>query len=324
MTKSLTDITLCISKELQDFENRFSQCLSDNEDKALNAVLRYAFGMKGKRVRPMLAMLVAGALGKITEQTMRGALIVELLHTASLLHDDVLDNSSKRRDQETINSIWGNHVAILTGDYLYGRALSLIKTQEDFNLMPVYAKIAMDLPKGEMSEVQATNNTDTSITTYLKVIYDKTASLIEAAVLTGILSCQGDLSQEDNIRELGKSIGIAFQIKDDMLDYSENTGKKAGIDIQEKKITLPLIYYMEQSSEEERERILEFIYSDSKTETEIEEFVRKVANSGAMLKVEEVLKEHSQKALDILGNLPKNQYTEALFDLVQYLIFRNK
>ncbi|MCF0210827.1 MAG: polyprenyl synthetase family protein [Bacteroidales bacterium] len=322
MEKNLKNITSCIEKDLEDFEQRFSKCLSDKEDSTLHQILRYAFDMKGKRIRPVLAMLVAGGLGQITEQTKRASLIVELLHMASLLHDDVLDNSNKRRGKQTINSLWGNHVAILVGDYMYGRALSLINTREDFNLMPIYAKIAMDLPKGEIDEMESTEKTDTSVETYLKVIYNKTASLIEASVLAGLVSSGADAKYEEQIRELGKSIGIAYQIKDDMLDYKNNTGKQQGIDIQEKKITLPLIYFLEQSSETEKEKILEFVYSDQKTQEETDSFVARISQSEAMKKVEADLEYHSRKALQIAESLPQNAYTMALTQLVQYLIFR--
>lgn len=322
MTNSLNDITSCISTELKVFENELSSCLIEKGNDSLNAILSYTFDMKGKRVRPILSFLSAGALGKISKQTMRGALIVELLHTASLLHDDVLDNSTKRRNKQTINALWGNRLAILAGDYIYGKALSLIQTQEDFNLMPVYAKIAMDLPIGEISELKATDDIDVSLSTYLKVIYGKTASLIEASVLTGMLSCGKNVEFENQVKEFGKNLGMAFQIKDDILDYDTNTGKPKGIDIKEKKITLPLIYYLEEAKKEDKQEIIDFLYSEDKTEEKVNYFLDKIIQSQAIQKTKNKLMEHNQKALNALEVFPNNDFTKALKLLVQYLTIR--
>lgn len=326
MTRKLTEITNCIQKELKDFEEMFASCFSA-DNSSLDNMLKYIVSLKGKRIRPIITLLCALSFGKTTKQTFRSAIVVELLHTASLLHDDVIDQSSVRRGKKTLNARFDNHLAVLVGDYLYGKALSLLQTQEDFNLMPIFGKIATDLPQGEIREDEAINKKDTSIDFYLKVIYEKTASLIEASALCGACSCEKDNETEINfqqIKELGKAIGMAFQIKDDILDYKDNTGKEKGIDIKEGKITIPLIYYIESVSEEEKEEILSMLYSPNKTEVMIKDLLQKVSDSGAIDRAEQTMISYSKQALNIINTFPKNIYSKSLGELVQYLTKRDK
>ena len=326
MTRKLTEITNCIQKELKDFEEMFASCFSA-DNSSLDNMLKYIVSLKGKRIRPIITLFCALSFGKTTKQTFRSAIVVELLHTASLLHDDVIDQSSVRRGKKTLNARFDNHLAVLVGDYLYGKALSLLQTQEDFNLMPIFGKIATDLPQGEIREDEAINKKDTSIDFYLKVIYEKTASLIEASALCGACSCEKDNETEINfqqIKELGKAIGMAFQIKDDILDYKDNTGKEKGIDIKEGKITIPLIYYIESVSEEEKEEILSMLYSPNKTEVMIKDLLQKVSDSGAIDRAEQTMISYSKQALNIINTFPKNIYSKSLGELVQYLTKRDK
>lgn len=326
MTRKLTEITNCIQKELKDFEEIFASCFSA-DNSSLDNMLKYVVSLKGKRIRPIITLFCALSFGKTTKQTFRSAIVVELLHTASLLHDDVIDQSSVRRGKKTLNARFDNHLAVLVGDYLYGKALSLLQTQEDFNLMPIFGKIATDLPQGEIREDEAINKKDTSIDFYLKVIYEKTASLIEASALCGACSCEKDNETEINfqqIKELGKAIGMAFQIKDDILDYKDNTGKEKGIDIKEGKITIPLIYYIESVSEEEKEEILSMLYSPNKTEVMIKDLLQKVYDSGAIDRAEQTMISYSKQALNIINTFPKNIYSKSLGELVQYLTKRDK
>lgn len=321
MTK-IEEITTCIQKDLHDFEEMFSNAFSQ-EKSALGDMLTYLLTLKGKRIRPMLTLLVAASFAKISVSTIRTAVIIELLHTASLLHDDVIDESFYRRNEKTLNAIWDNRASILVGDYLYGKALALIKTQEDFNLMPVFAKIAMDLPKGEIGEMEVTNTKSTSKDQYLKIIYEKTASLIEASTMCGALTCKAQNIDLDKIRELGHNIGMAFQIKDDLLDYLENTGKKKGADIREKKITLPLIYYMETLTEKEKEETLSFLYSDKKEQKEIDLLIEKITQSGVISRSQQEVDYYSTRAKNIVSTFPKNIYSQSLIKLVEYLTERN-
>lgn len=326
MTNKLTEITNCIQRELKDFEDMFASCFSA-DNSSLDNMLKYVVSLKGKRIRPIITILCALTFGKATKQTFRSAIITELLHTASLLHDDVIDESTVRRGKRTLNASFNNHLAILVGDYLYGKALSLLQTQEDFNLMPIFGKIAMDLPQGEIREDEATDKKDTSLDFYLKVIYEKTASLIEASVLCGACSCEKDSKEEINIQQIkdfGKAIGMAFQIKDDVLDYKDNTGKEKGIDIKESKITIPLIYYLESVDEEEKAEVLSMLYSSEKTDEMIKDLLQKVCDSGAIDRAEQTMNSYSEQALNIISTFPKNIYSQSLFELVQYLTRRDK
>jgi octaprenyl-diphosphate synthase len=325
MTKNLKEISTCIEKELEKFEEMFKSFFECDED-ILNQVLSYLYSQKGKHIRPIISFLVAKTYGQVNEKTLRSAIILELLHTASLLHDDVIDDSFKRRNKKTVNIVWDNKTAILVGDYLYGKCLSLIKTQEDFNLMPVYAKIGVDLPEGELREKYFSENLNTNINNYLKVIYQKTASLLACSAKVGALTCNNKEISTEKIEDLGESLGMAFQIKDDILDFSltDESGKGIGNDIKEKKITLPTIYYLEEKNNDEQRQILDFISKDNKEETEIKSLIVSVNNSQAIQKAENILKEYSNKAQTIIETMPKNIYSEALNDLVQYLIDRKK
>ncbi|MDO5759974.1 MAG: polyprenyl synthetase family protein [Bacteroidota bacterium] len=321
MTK-IEEITTCIHKDLNDFEKMFSDAFLQ-EKSALGSMLSYLSTLKGKRIRPMLTLLVAASFAQINVQTTRAAVIIELLHTASLLHDDVIDESLYRRNEKTLNAIWDNRASVLVGDYLYGKALSLIETKEDFNLMPVYAKIAMDLPKGEIREMEATNTKNGTIDRYLKIIYEKTASLIEASVMCGALSCGSKEIDMKVMQEFGHSIGMAFQIKDDLLDYLDNTGKEKGADIREKKMTLPFIYYMESIDKKEREETLSFLYSDKKEERQIENVIERISLSGAVERAQKDVEYYNQKARNIASHFPTNVYSTSLTKLVEYLTERN-
>ncbi|MCH3924056.1 MAG: polyprenyl synthetase family protein [Bacteroidales bacterium] len=325
MNKDLTQITKCIKDELNIFEKCFEDIFNDDYP-FLNNILSYNYSQKGKHIRPILSILIAKTYGDVTENTYRACVILELLHTASLLHDDVIDDSNKRRDKETINSKYGDKTAILLGDYLYGKCLSIIKTQEDFNLIPIYAKVGLNLPKGEIKEKIFSEKLDSKIESYLSMIDDKTVALIEAATKIGGLTCKNSDIDISVVGDFGVNIGRAFQIKDDILDYSidNKLDKEVGNDIKEKKITIPLIYYLDSLNKNDREDVLKFIAEDDKRQQDINDLIVKVSNSQAMKKVEDILNSYSNKAIENINLMPNNIYSETLKDLVQYLIYRNK
>ena len=310
---------------MQEFETLFNNCFS-SEDKLLNDILVYTNSMKGKRIRPLLIFLTAKTFGNITEQTFRSAVIIELLHTASLLHDDVIDNSGLRRNNRTVNALFGDKAAILVGDYLYGKALATIKTEEDFLLMNVFSRIALQLPQGEIKETDVTFNKDTDLSTYLNVIYYKTASLISAATECGARTCRNPNINVQEMTLLGENIGMAFQIRDDILDYDENNlmGKGLGNDIKEKKITLPFIYYLETLDKKRKEEMIELFFSDNKSDEDIHSIIDNVRKSGVIEKSIERQKEYSEKALKCVDTMPLNDYSVQLRALVQYLTIRKQ
>ncbi len=324
MTDKLTAITSCIAKELDGFEEQMSEALAVKDD-FLKQMMNKILLSKGKRIRPILIFLIAKALGKVTQMTYRGAVVVELLHSASLLHDDVIDNAELRRQKPTINSLFGNKLAILAGDYLYGKALQSIKTKEDFSLMDVFAKIALELPQGEILELQDTNTKNTNIEDYLRVIYYKTASLVSASCEIGLRSC-GCKEYSQDIITLGDNLGLAYQIKDDLLDYdTENhLGKGFGNDIKECKITLPIIHLFETLKGEEKIKLFNLFFKNNKSQEEINTILQMVNHSQALSKTKHLQEDYSHKAMEIVSKLPKNEYTIALSELVKFLIYRNQ
>jgi octaprenyl-diphosphate synthase len=322
MTTTLPDIVYCVKSELEEFEKRLLFCFKD-EPLILGSFLECLLAKKGKRIRPLLTFLTANICGKVTEATYRSALILENLHAASLVHDDVLDQSDIRRGGQTINSLWGNNNAILLGDYLYGKCLGQIETQEDFNLMPVYARIGMSLPKGELYQKYACENQDTSKQSYFSVIYNKTASLFEASVEIGVLT-SGCGDKIKSMKQLGYNLGIAFQIKDDVLDFNDQSfsEKPVGNDICEKKITLPLIYLLEKVSAKEKQEILSFIFQDDKSKEDVQSLMNIVIAQGCLEEAQAEVIKFSDLAKKQLEVEKESIYKTSLLDLIDFLANR--
>lgn len=325
MDAKLKDIISCLSKEMEIFEQKFKENFISS-DNLLGGLLNYENAKKGKRIRPLLIFLIAKTFGQITLQTYRSAIIIELLHTSSLLHDDVIDESLTRRDKRTINSLFGNKIAILVGDYLYGRALATIETKEDFSLMDVFSRIALQLPQGEIKEEEVNKDKSIDFGAYMQIIYYKTASLISAATECGARTCGNENVDREKMALLGKNIGMAFQIRDDILDYTLNNkmGKGVGNDIRERKITIPYIYYLNTLTEDKKEESVEEFFAIDKTEEQINNIIDKVNKSGAIDKAIELQEKYSKAALEIVDSMPLNEYSVALRALVQYLTIRNE
>jgi len=325
MDAKLQDIISCLSNEMKVFEDMFKENFF-SKDNLLGRLLSYEESLKGKRIRPLLIFLIAKTFGNITLQTYRSAIIIELLHTASLLHDDVIDDSMIRRQKQTINSLFGNKIAILVGDYLYGKALATIKTQEDFLLMDIFSRIAIQLPQGELKEEEINSDKSTDLEAYLQIIHYKTASLISAGAECGARSCQNPNVDLEEISLLGKNIGMAFQIRDDILDYTidNEMGKGVGNDIREKRVTIPYIYYLNTLEEKKREEKIELFFDSNKTNSEISRIIEEVNRSGAIQKAMKLQEEYSSSALKIVDAMPLNEYSVQLRSLVQYLTIRNE
>ncbi|MDR1005755.1 MAG: polyprenyl synthetase family protein [Bacteroidales bacterium] len=320
----LRDIQAVINKELRDFENLTNQSLKE-EKYLLKDIIDYGFSIGGKRIRPTLMFLIANIFGSPTPATYRSAVILELIHTASLTHDDVLDESDMRRGRKTINKCWDNNTAILFGDYLYGKCLQLIKTSEDFNLLPIYAKVAIALPKGELLQQSVSQYGIYSEEDYFEIIYNKTASLLEASCEAGAMTCNA-VSDYALAKEIGRNLGIAYQIKDDILDFSINkdVGKPIGNDIMEKKITLPMIYFLKSLQEDRRNEVLAFIKADNKEENQIKSLINTLLEGDFIKQAEEQVAFYSNKAKQIISSLPQNAYSKALSDFADYFIGRQQ
>lgn len=321
----IKNITDPIRDYLDLFDKRFSESL-ELEGFFIDDIIKYILEKRGKKIRPILTFLAAKISGGITSQTIRCALILELLHTASLIHDDVIDESDKRRGKKTLNRIWGNNTAVLFGDYLYGKCLELIETQSDFNLLPKFAKIGSELPLGELLQKQVAEGIDYSEETYYKVIGKKTATMMEASAELGAISSGATKDVVNLLKNFGFYMGLAFQVRDDILDFSPefNTGKPYGNDIKEKKKTLPLIYLLDDSNKEERDEILKFVNRDDKSEKEILELIEKVNKGGYLEKANDKVQSFCKLAEIQLNDFKDSESKTGLIDLLYSLANRKK
>ena len=290
----------------------------------VDLVTRYIIRQKGKKIRPLLVLLSAKVSGGINERSYRGAVLVELLHTATLVHDDVVDNADKRRGLWSINKVFKNKVAVLMGDYLLSKGLLIAMEGKDYDFLEVITNTVKRMSEGELLQIQKTRKLDIDEETYFKVISDKTASLIETCCTIGAMSATSNEDYISAMKDFGKNLGISFQIRDDILDYEGKlsiTGKRAGGDIKEKKITLPLIYSLNQVSSDKAAEIRKII-KNGKDKPEVEaviDFVRE--NKGIDYSIG-TAGTYSQNAKEALKIVPDSQSKLALEALVDFVIKR--
>ena len=319
----LTEISKPIKSELDKFNSLFKEAIKSKVG-LVDLVANYILRQKGKKIRPLLVLLSAKISGGITERAYRGAVLVELLHTATLVHDDVVDNADKRRNFWSINAVFKNKVAVLMGDYLLSRGLMLAVEGKDHDFLGVVTEAVKRMSEGELLQIQKTRKLDIDEATYFKVISDKTASLLETCCQIGAMSASDNTEYHRAMKEFGSSIGIAFQIRDDILDFEGNSsliGKPIGGDIKEKKITLPLIYALNQVSKSEASGIKKLIKNSGKKENvkAIIEFVRE--NKGIEYAVR-TSNEYSIKAKEALNIYPDSPAKIAMEALVEFIIDR--
>jgi len=321
--KPLNEISQPIKSELEKFNELFKQSLKSKVG-LVDMVAKYIIRQKGKKIRPLLVLLSAKIAGGINERTYRGAVLVELLHTATLVHDDVVDNAEKRRGMWSINKVFKNKVAVLMGDYLLSRGLMIAVDGKDFDFLGVITNTVKRMSEGELLQIQKTRKLDIDEETYFKVISDKTASLLETCCHIGALSGTDNQEYHEAMRLFGLNMGMAFQIRDDILDYEGSTtviGKPVGGDIKEKKITLPLIYSLDQVSNGQASAIRKIIRNGNKKENvkQVIEFVRE--HKGIDYAIETAIG-YSDKAREALKVLPDSQTRLALESLVDFVIER--
>ena len=318
----LSEISQPIKSELDKFQALFKESMKSKVG-LVDLVANYILRQKGKKVRPLLVLLSAKVSGGISARAYRGAVLVELLHTATLVHDDVVDNANKRRGLWSINAVFKNKVAVLMGDYLLSRGLMLAVEGKDYDFLGVVTDAVKRMSEGELLQIQKTRKLDIDEATYFRVISDKTASLLETCCQIGAMSASENVEYHKAMKEFGSSVGVAFQIRDDILDFEGTAsmiGKPVGGDIKEKKITLPLIYAMNQVSKSEAGRIRNLIKNGSKKDIkEILEFVRK--NRGIEYAIE-TSREYSQKAKEAIKIFPESPAKIALEALVDFIIDR--
>jgi octaprenyl-diphosphate synthase len=324
MALKLQDIQAPVQSEMEDFEKKFRQSMRSNV-MLLDKITQYIVRRKGKQMRPLFVFLSAGSAGQISESTYRGAAMIELLHTASLVHDDVVDDAHYRRGFFSINALWKNKIAVLVGDFLLSRGLLLSVEHGDFNFLKIVSEAVRDMSEGELLQMEKARKLDIDESIYYEVIRQKTASLITSCCRVGASSSGASAETIDLMAKFGEAVGMAFQIKDDLFDYgSEQIGKPTGIDIKEKKMTLPLIHALSKASSSEKRRIKGLVKKGEKSNKAVTEVIAFVRESGGIDYAEGVMRKYHHEANDLLDQLPDSIYRTSLRNLVQFTIDRNK
>ncbi len=319
----INQISKPIKSELDIFNVQFKESIRSKVS-LVDLVARYIIRQKGKKIRPLLVLLSAKVAGGVTDRSYRGAVLVELLHTATLVHDDVVDNADKRRGVWSINALFKNKVAVLMGDYLLSRGLLIAMESKDYDILEVITNTVKRMSEGELLQIQKTRKLNIDEETYFKVISDKTASLLETCCEIGAMSATNNSDYHNAMKHFGQSIGIAFQIKDDILDYEGTVkiiGKPVGGDIKEKKLTLPLIYSLNNVSAKEASHIRKIIKNGSNKQN-VKEVIQFVRENGGINYAIERAKSYSDKAKEALSILPDSQSKIALQALVEFVIDR--
>ena len=323
MKINLEQIKSPINREMREFESKFRDSMRTKVG-LLDRIMTYIVKRKGKQIRPMLVFLSAGVCGPISEKTFRGATLVELLHTATLIHDDVVDESLQRRGLFSINALWKNKIAVLVGDYLLARGLLLSVENEDYDLLKISSTAVRLMSEGELLQLEKSRTMNFSEEVYFDIIRMKTASLIASCCAMGAQSINASPDQVEKLRLFGEKVGIAFQIKDDLFDYEESgTGKPGGIDIKEKKLTLPIIYALNNTDKGERRKIISLINKFKNKNEQLQELFSFVTERGGIKYAQSKMAAFQQEAFDILDTFPESEYSHSLRDLVLYTTQRS-
>lgn len=311
-----------IRQELSRFEKEFQQAaLATNP--LLNRIMRFIVRRKGKGLRPMYVFLCAKLAGEIRPDTYRAASLIELLHTATLVHDDVVDDSAQRRGFFSINALWKNKIAVLVGDYLLSKGLLLSIENGDIRILQITSRAVREMSEGELLQIEKARKLDISEDIYFEIIRAKTASLLAAACAAGAWSATENEETTELFRQFGEAVGIAFQIKDDLFDYgTADVGKPTGIDIREKKMTLPLIYTLNTVDKATRRNIIYGVKNQNTDKKVVAGIIQKVVETGGIGYAAEKMNAYRYKALDLLKAFPENETRRALEELVNYAIDR--
>jgi octaprenyl-diphosphate synthase len=324
MTVSFSEIQSPVVNELKEFDDFFKQSFQSRIG-LLNTILKYIIKRKGKQMRPLFVLLSAALNGSINQKTYRGASLIELLHTATLVHDDVVDDSSMRRGAFSINALWKNKAAVLVGDYLLSRGMLLALSNKDNEMLEITSDAVRMMSEGELLQIEKARTLDIDESVYFEIIRMKTASLIATSCAIGAASVNATSEKVDLMRNFGESVGLAFQIKDDLLDFSGfETGKPTGVDIKEKKLTLPVIYSLKQANSRDRSHIKNMISRSVKDKKQIVEIIEFIRIHKGFEYAQAKMMEYKDKANEIIGQYPDNQYRTALKQLIDYTIERNK
>lgn len=324
---AISQIKKPILQEMELFEKKFYQSMS-SKVALLNRITYYIVNRKGKQMRPMFVFLTAKMIsgGKIDERTYRGALVIELIHTATLVHDDVVDDSNRRRGFFSINALWKNKIAVLVGDYLLSKGLLLSIDNGDFDLLKIISVAVREMSEGELLQIEKARRLDITEDVYYEIIRQKTATLIAACCSLAACSVEPN-NQEliEKMRKFGELIGMAFQIKDDLFDYTDEAiGKPTGIDIKEQKMTLPLIHVLNTCSDKEKSWLINSIKNHNKDQKRVKEVIQFVKDKKGLQYAEQIMYQFKDEALALIKNFPETEYKQSLEAMVDYVIVRKK
>jgi octaprenyl-diphosphate synthase len=315
-----------IEKEMELFEKKFYESMS-SKVALLNRITYYIVNRKGKQMRPMFVFLTAKMISgqNVNERTYRGASVIELIHTATLVHDDVVDDSNRRRGFFSINALWKNKIAVLVGDYLLSKGLLLSIDNGDFDLLRIISVAVREMSEGELLQIEKARRLDITEDIYYEIIRQKTATLIAACCALGAKSVSEDEVVVEKMRKFGELIGMAFQIKDDLFDYTDEAiGKPTGIDIKEQKMTLPLIYALNNCTSKEKIWCINSIKNHNKDKKRVKEVIQFVKDKNGLSYAETKMIKFQQEALALIQDFPNSAYKESLILMVNYVIERKK
>lgn len=324
--KIVAQIKQPIETEMELFEKKFSNSMT-SKVALLNRITHYIVNRKGKQMRPMFVFLVSKMVseGKVNDRTYRGASVIELIHTATLVHDDVVDDSNRRRGFFSINALWKNKIAVLVGDYLLSKGLLLSIDNGDFDLLKIISVAVREMSEGELLQIEKARRLDITEDIYYEIIRQKTATLIAACCAMGARSVDASDEEVERMRLFGEYIGMAFQIKDDLFDYGDTQiGKPTGIDIKEQKMTLPLIYALNHCTKDEKKWVINSVKNHNKDKKRVKEVIAFVKKTGGLEYAIRQMKSYQEKALKLLDTYPQSTYRDSLELMVNYVIDRKK
>jgi octaprenyl-diphosphate synthase len=324
--KVVSQIKAPIAHEMELFEKKFSLFMTSRVA-LLNKITHFIVNRKGKQMRPMFVFLVAKMVsdGEVNDRVYRGASVIELIHTATLVHDDVVDDSNTRRGFFSLNALWKNKIAVLVGDYLLSKGLLLSIDNDDFDLLKIISVAVREMSEGELLQIEKARKLDITEEVYYDIIRQKTATLIAACCSLGAAAVKPDSEHIEKMRKFGELIGMAFQIKDDLFDYGERKiGKPTGIDIKEQKMTLPLIFVLNNADEKNRKWLINSVKNHNKDKKRVNEVIDYVKAHGGLEYAQSQMKNYQKQALEILNTYPDSEFKESLEDMVDYVIEREK
>ena len=313
-----------IYEEMELFEKKFTDAMSSNVA-LINRITHFIVNRKGKQMRPMFVFLVAKLLGKgkVTERVYRGAAVIELIHTATLVHDDVIDDSNQRRGFFSVNALWKNKIAVLVGDFLLSKGQLLTVENDDFDLLKIISIAVREMSQGELLQIEKSRQLDITEEVYYQIIRQKTATLLATCCEMGAQAVNAPQEDVEKMHQFGTAIGMAFQIKDDLFDYGEaKIGKPLGIDIKEQKMTLPLIHALNVATPSKRKKMIHIVKNKNTDKAAVKQLIAQVKSLGGLTFAVEKMKAYQVEALELLHTFPQNTYRDALELMVNYVIDR--